>query len=48
MRADGQRVGAMLHVWEVKPEFAEHPVDRACELAKRLGAKVVARQNLSA
>jgi len=53
--------GAVLNLWEAKPEFAKHPfevyevglhhiafytdtreqVDRACELAKRLGAKVL-------
>ena len=66
---NGQRVrvtvnhgnGAVLNLWEAKPEFAKHPfevyevglhhiafytdtreqVDRACELAKRLGAKVL-------
>lgn len=66
---NGQRVrvtvnhgnGAVLNLWEAKPEFAKHPfevyevglhhiafytdtreqVDRACELTKRLGAKVL-------
>ena len=53
--------GAVLNLWEAKPEFARHPfevyevglhhiafytdtheqVDQACELAKRLGAKVL-------
>ena len=53
--------GAVLNLWEAKPEFAKHPfevyevglhhiafytdtreqVDRACELATRLGAKVL-------